>query len=499
MPDSAHSFPDDSLQEFLEASHGPYINGEWIKSPSGGEIDVYNPATAQIIAKVQAGVQQEIDAAVKAARSAFENGPWPSMAPSERAHLIFRLADLIEQNGQILTHLEILDNGMPLNRAGAIAVPLAVKMFRYYAGWVDKISGSTLPVDPPPSGKDVLTFTKKEPVGVAGQITPWNYPLGMLAMKLGPALATGCTVVLKPAELTPLSSLFVCRLIEEAGFPRGVVNIVPGYGETAGAALATHSDVDKVAFTGSTEVGKQIIRASTSNLKKVSLELGGKSPFIVLPDADLESVIPSAVFSAFFLQGQNCMCGSRIFIHEDIHDEFVDKMAAIATSMKVGPGVEEGTQIGPLISEEQRQRVLGYIEAGTSDGADLVCGGEKVDREGYFLEPTIFTGTSQEMKIVREEIFGPVTCIQKFSDVDEVIELANDTDYGLVGSVWTKDLSKAHKIAATVRAGTMGINTHGSAGITAPFGGFKQSGWGREFGPESLDLYLQTKTICVHY
>ena len=499
MPDSARSNLEDSVKDFLDSTHGPFINGEWLTSTTGGEIDVYNPATAQIIATLQAGGEDEIDAAVVAARTAFTTGPWPQMAPSERARLIYKLSDLLEQNRQILTHVEILDNGMPLNPGGALAVPLAAKMFRYYAGWVDKISGSTLPIDPPPSGNDVLTFTKKEPVGVAGQITPWNYPLGMLAMKLGPALATGCTIVLKPAELAPMSALFVGKLIEQAGFPQGVINIVPGYGEAAGAALASHSDVDKVAFTGSTEVGKQIIGAAASNLKKVSLELGGKSPFIIFADANLEAAIPSAVFSAFFLQGQNCMCGSRIFVHEDIHDQVADGMAAMAKSMKVGPGLEEDTRIGPLISDDQRQRVLEYIESGTSSGAELLCGGQKVERDGYFLEPTIFTGANQNMKIVREEIFGPVTCIQKFTEVDEVIDLANDTDYGLVGSVWTTDLTTAHTVAARIKAGTMGINTHGLADITAPFGGFKQSGWGREFGPESLELYLQMKTVCVHY
>ncbi len=499
MPDSARSVPSGEVEEFLNADHSPFIDGEWTTSTTGGTIDVYNPATAQVIAQVHAGAEVEIDAAVNAARSAFEGGSWPTMAPSERANLIFKLADLLDKNSQTLTELEILDNGMPLNRAGAIAVPLASRMLRYYAGWVDKIAGSTVPADPPPSGKDILTFTRKEPVGVAGQITPWNYPLGMAAMKLGPALATGCTVVLKPAELAPMSALFVGKLIEQAGFPRGVVNIVPGYGDTAGAHLANHPNVGKVAFTGSTKVGKQIIKASAANLKKVSLELGGKSPFIVFPDANLDAVIPSAVFSAFFLQGQNCMCSSRLFIHENIHDEFVERMATMANTMKIGPGIDETTQIGPLISKEQKERVLGYMEAGQSEGADLICGGKEIEREGYFLQPSVFTNTTQKMKIAKEEIFGPVTCIQKFSDLDEAVALANDTDYGLVGSVWTNDLSKAHTVAARVRAGTMGINTHGSAGITAPFGGYKQSGWGREFGPESLDLYLQTKTVCVHY
>lgn len=499
MPDTAFSTDRKVVDKFLNAQHRLLIAGEWCDAISGSDISVVNPATGYQIASVQAGSPDDINTAVEAARSAFESNDWPSMSPSARSKLIYRLADLIEEHGAALTQLEILDNGMPLSPAGAMAVPLAAKIFRYYAGWVDKITGSTLPIDPPPSGKDVLTFTKKEPIGVAGQITPWNYPLGMLAMKLGPALATGCTVVLKPAEQTPLSALYVGNLILQAGFPAGVVNIVPGFGETAGAALASHSDVDKVAFTGSTDVGRLIVQASTSDLKKVSLELGGKSPFIVFDDADLEQVIPAAAFSAFFLQGQNCMCGSRIFAHENIHDRFVEGLAATAQTMKIGPGNEPETQIGPLISEEQRKRVMGYVEMGIKEGASLACGGKSVERPGYFVEPTVFTDVKQPMTIARKEIFGPVTCVQRFSDIDEVITAANDTKYGLVGSVWTQNLSVAHKVADRLKAGTVGINTHGLADITAPFGGYKQSGWGREFGPESLDLYLQTKTICAHY
>ena len=486
--------------DFLAEKHLMFIGGKWVPAASGKTIDIINPATEEVIGTVPAGDAADIDKAVAAARKAFDTGPWPKMPPSERAKLLWKLADLLEQNAQQITEVEILDNGMPLNHAGRMAVPLAANMFRYYAGWPTKILGDTIPVDPPMPGVEVLTYTRKEPVGVVGQITPWNYPLGMVAMKLGPALATGCTVVLKPAEQAPLSALIVAELVEEAGFPEGVVNVVTGYGETAGAALTAHAGVDKVAFTGSTEVGRIILRAAAGNLKKVSLELGGKSPFIIFPDADLERAIPGAAFSAFFLQGQNCMCGSRLFVHKQIFDKVVEGVAGFAKMMKIGPGLDPETNIGPLISSEQLTRVSGFLDAGPKEGATLVAGGKRVARKGYFVEPTVFANTNRNMKIVREEIFGPVTCAQVFDtdDLDTVAAMANDTPYGLVGSVWTRNLNIAHKLAARVRAGTMGINTHGMAGINAPFGGFKQSGWGREFGKESLDLYLETKSVVQH-
>lgn len=486
--------------DFLSKRHRMLIGGEWEDAASGKTIDVFDPASENRIAVVPAGEAADINRAVAAARHAFDGGPWPRMAPSERSKLLWKLAELIEANGQKLTEVEILDNGMPLNPAGGMAVPLAAGMFRYYAGWPSKILGDTIPVDPPMSGVEVLTYTRKEPIGVVGQITPWNYPLGMAAMKLGPALAAGCTVVLKPAEQAPLSALILGELIQDAGFPPGVVNIVTGFGETAGAALTAHPDVDKVAFTGSTEVGRIILKAAAGNLKKVSLELGGKSPFIIFPDANLERAIPAAAFAAFFLQGQNCMCGSRIFAHRKIYDMVVEGVAAVAKTMKIGPGLDPANMIGPLISAEQLARVQGYVAAGPKEGATLVTGGKRLERKGYFMEPTVFANANRAMKIVREEIFGPVTAVQPFDtdDLEAIARLANDTDYGLVGSVWTRDLATAHKLAARVKAGTMGINTHGLAGINAPFGGYKQSGWGREFGKESLDLYLETKTVVAH-
>ncbi len=444
----------------------------------------------------------EIDQAVDAARQAFNAGPWPSMGPAARSELLWKFADELKANEQILTELEILDNGMPLNPAGAYAVPGAVKMLRYYAGWPGKITGDTIPSDPRPGmNRPALTYTRREPIGVVGQITPWNYPLAMAVMKLGPALAAGCTVILKPDEHTPLTSLFLAELVRKAGFPPGVVNIVPGTGREAGVPLVAHPDVDKVAFTGSSETGRSIVKAATGNLKRVSLELGGKSPFIVFPDADLDKVIATATRLGFYLQGQNCQCPSRLFIHEDVFDQVVDGIVAGARAMKIGPGLDPDTRIGPLISAAQLERVEGYVASGIADGAECVTGGTRPDRTGYFLEPTVFAHTNRDMRIVREEIFGPVLCAQSFADDDleAVAQDANDTVFGLVASIWTRDLGTAHELAERIKAGVVGINHHGSGDIYAPFGGYKESGWGREFGAQSVDMYLETKTVVVRY
>lgn len=486
--------------KFLQARRRMLIDGKWVDAQSGGTIDVFNPATEEKIATVPAGGAADIDAAVKAARRAFEGGNWSRMAASDRGRLLWKLADLIEANAARLTEVEVLDNGMPFNPAGRLAAPLAASTIRYYAGWPTKITGDVIAPDPRMPGAETLTYTRKEPIGVVGQITPWNFPLGMAAMKLGPALAAGCTVVLKPAEQTPLTALILGELVQEAGIPDGVVNIVTGYGETAGAALTAHPDVDKVAFTGSGEVGRIILRAATGNLKKVSLELGGKSPFVIMPDADLAKTIPAAVYSAFFLQGQNCMCASRLFVHKKVFDQVMEGMAKIAAGMKIGPGLDPATNLGPLISAEQMERVQGYVTSGQQEGATIVTGGKRLPGKGYFMEPTVFAQANPKMRIVREEIFGPVTTAQMFDtdDLDVIARLANDTDFGLVGSVWTQNVSTAHKLAARIRAGTIGINHHGPAGNNAPFGGFKQSGWGREFGKEALDLYFETKTVFAN-
>jgi len=491
-----------AASRFLQRRHLLYIGGQWVDAHDGEAISVINPATGEPIAEVAAGGPADIDRAVAAARASFTGGPWPGMTAAERSQVLTRLADLLTANSAVLTELEILDNGMPLNPAGILAVPTAVKMLRYYAGWPSKIMGHTLPADRRPGAAlPPLTYTRREPVGVVGQIIPWNYPLAMAAMKLGPALATGCTVVLKPDEKTPLTALFLAGLLAEAGVPPGVVNIVPGRGETAGAALAAHPGVDKVAFTGSSEVGRRILHAATGNLKRVSLELGGKSPFIVFPDADLERVIEAAARSAFFLQGQNCQCASRLLIHADVFERVVAGVADLARNMKVGPGWEPDTRIGPLISAGQLERVQDYVASGSREGAELVTGGARLAGPGYFMAPAVFAETRPDMRIVREEIFGPVTCVQRFTDadLDAVARQANDTVYGLVASVWTRDLRVAHRLADMIRAGVVGINHHGSGDIYAPFGGYKESGWGREFGAESLDLYLETKTVVVRY
>lgn len=487
---------------FLAREHELLIDGEWVPAQNRGRMETINPATERSLAEFSAATREDIDQAVAAARQAFETGPWSSMGPSARSRLLWQLADEIEAHREILTELEILDNGMPLNPVATHAPAGAAKMLRYYAGWPGKITGHTIPSDPRPgSTRQALTYTRREPVGVVGQITPWNYPLGMAAMKLGPALAAGCTVILKPDEHTPLSALFLGDLIRKAGFPPGVVNIVPGTGLAAGAPLAEHPGVNKIAFTGSSQTGRSIVRAASGNFKRVSLELGGKSPFIVFPDADLEQVIATATRLGFFLQGQNCQCPSRLFIHDDVYDRVIDGMKAATEAMKIGPGWDPGTQIGPLISAEQRKRVEDYVTSGLTDGAELLTGGAKADRPGYFFEPTLFTHTERDMRIMREEIFGPVLCAQRFTDTSPgaVANLANDTDYGLVASVWTRDPVTAHELAERIEAGVVGINHHGSGDIQAPFGGYKQSGWGREFGAENLEAYLETKTVVVRH
>jgi len=487
---------------FLDREHGLFIDGEWVRAQAGTLLETINPATERPLTRFAGAGREDIDQAVSAARQAFESGPWPAMGPSDRSELLWWLADAIEDNGALFTELEVLDNGMPLTSAAAHAPTLAAKMLRYYAGWPGKITGSTIPTDTrPDAARPPLTYTCREPVGVVGQIIPWNYPLGMAVLKLGPALAAGCTVVLKPDEHTPLSALLLAELIRRVGFPPGVVNIVPGIGSEAGVALVEHPGVDKVAFTGSTETGRSIVRAATGNLKRVSLELGGKSPFIVFPDADLDRAIATAARLGFFLQGQNCQCPSRLYVHDDVYEQVVDGVTAAAQGMTVGPGWEPGTELGPLISAEQLGRVEDYVASGIAAGAEAATGGVRRDGPGYFFEPTVFTGTNRDMRIVREEIFGPVICVQGFADDDPaaVAAFANDTSYGLVASVWTRDLGRAHELSERIRAGVVGVNHHGGGDVFAPFGGYKQSGWGREFGADSVEMYLETKTVVVRY
>jgi aldehyde dehydrogenase (NAD+) len=467
------------------------IDNRWVPSESGETFATCNPSTGEEICQVAAADGADVDKAVRAARRAFEQGRWRRMNASERGRLLYRLADLIESHGEELARLEALDNGKPVAVAKRVDVAKAVACYRYFAGWADKIQGKTIPID-----GQYFCYTRHEPVGVVGQIIPWNYPMLMQAWKLAPALATGNTVVLKPAEETPLSALRIGELILEAGFPEGVVNILPGLGPTAGAAIARHMDIDKVAFTGSTETGRLILEAAAqSNLKRVTLELGGKSPNILFADTDLDEAVEGAHVGIFSNQGQICCAGSRVFVEESIYDRFLEKAVARARSRRVGDPFDPETEQGPQVNGSQFNKVMTYIESGEMEGARLLCGGERVGDRGYFIQPTIFAEVQDGMKIAREEIFGPVMSVIRFSSMEEVIRRANDTVYGLAAGVWTRDMRKAHAVANGVRAGTVWINCYNVLDTRAPFGGFKLSGIGRELGEYGLQQYSEVKTV----
>jgi aldehyde dehydrogenase (NAD+) len=469
------------------------INNKWVEATSGKSFPTINPTNGEVITQVAEADAADVDKAVAAARAAFEKGAWKKMTGPQRALLMNRLADLMEKNLDELAQLESLDNGKPYSAAKAGDVPLSIACYRYYAGWADKLQGKTIPIR-----EGYFSYTKHEPVGVVGQIIPWNFPLLMQAWKLGPALATGCTVVMKPAEQTPLTALRVGELMLEAGFPEGVINLLPGYGPTAGAAIARHMDVDKVAFTGSTEVGHLIMRAAAdSNLKRVTLELGGKSPNIVFADADMEKAVEGSHFALFYNQGQCCCAGSRTFVEDKVYDEFVERSVSRAKKRTVGNPFDKATEQGPQVDQEQFNKVMGYIDSGKKENAKLLAGGNRVGDKGYFIEPTVFADVQDNMKIAQEEIFGPVQSIFRFKDMNEVIDRANKTLYGLAAAVWTRDITKAHAIADGVRAGTVWVNCFDIFDAAAPFGGFKQSGIGRELGEYALSNYTEVKTVTI--
>jgi phenylacetaldehyde dehydrogenase len=488
----------DDARAFIAAPKKMLIGADWIDAADGSRLDVRNPATGEVFAQVPAGSAVDIDRAVAAARTAFDSGPWPAASPAQRERLLLALADKVAANAQQLTEIESLDNGKSVMLARHVDMAMAVDFLRYMAGWATKIEGATHDVSVPfiPQAK-FFAWTRKEPVGVVGAIIPWNFPLLMAAWKVGPALAAGCTVVLKPAEETPLTALRFGELILEAGIPPGVVNIVTGLGETAGAALAAHRGVDKIAFTGSTSVGKLVQRAAVDNMTRVSLELGGKSPVIVLDDADPAQAAAGAAQAIFFNQGQVCTAGSRLYVQKKLFDRVVSELASIAAKMKLGPGLDPASELGPLVSEAQLGRVCGYIDSGVSQGAKVATGGGRAGGKGYFVKPTVLVDARQDMRVVQEEIFGPVVVALPYDDIDEAVRLANDTPYGLGASIWSNDLARVHRLIPRIKAGTVWVNCHSMLDASLPFGGYKQSGIGREMGRAALDLFTETKAVMM--
>jgi aldehyde dehydrogenase (NAD+) len=489
IPITRHPYADGSYKKML-------IDGKWVDAASGKRFETHNPATGELLATVAEGDAEDINRAVAAARRAFE-GPWSKVKPFERQALLLKLADLVEKNFEELSQLDTLDMGAPISRTRGNKQRV-LGMLRYYAGQATSLHGETIENSLP---GDIFSYTLKEPVGVVGAIIPWNGPLGASVWKIGPAIATGCTVILKPAEEAPLTSLRLAELVMEAGIPPGVVNVVAGYGDTAGAALASHHGVDKVAFTGSHITGQSIIRASAGNLKRVSLELGGKSPDIVFADADLDAAVPGAAMAVFANSGQICSAGTRLFVEHKVYDEFVGRVAEFGKKLQVGNGLDPNTQIGPLVSEQQMERVSGYLDIGRKEGATALAGGARLTEgalsKGYFVPPTVFANVQDNMRIAQEEIFGPVISAISFKDSDELIQRANATTFGLGSGVWTKDVSKAHRVAKALRAGSVWVNCYQAMDPAVPFGGYKMSGYGRESGKQHLEEYLNVKAVWI--
>jgi len=481
-----------AVTSFLKRPKQLLINGKWVPSKSGKTFESINPATEEVLISVAEGDKADVDEAVKAARKALDEGKWSQIGPHQRAQYLFKIAELIDKHGDELAELETLDNGKGVTFSKGFDIPAAAETFRYYAGWCTKIYGETNPSDP-----SMFNYTLREPVGVCGQIIPWNFPLLMAAWKLGPALACGNTVILKPAEQTPLTALRLGELILEAGLPEGVVNVITGFGPGAGSSIAEHPGIDKVAFTGSTEVGKIILKASAGNLKRVSLELGGKSPNIVFPDADMKQAVPTSMMGVFFNSGQVCCAGTRIFVQQDIYDNFVDQLTTFSKAVSWGDPLDPATVMGPVVSKEQFDRVKGYLDTGKKEGARVTVGGETGSGRGYFVKPTLFAGVHNGMKIAREEIFGPVAAAIPFKDESDAVFQGNDTEYGLAAAVWTRDVSRAHKVARALKAGTVWVNCYNNLDTISPFGGYKQSGFGRELGKHALELYTQIKSVYV--